>query len=116
MSKHLGRRCVPQDMCAFGRAHNTCPLHHAFHHGGYTGASLEWLVRGEIQNENMVAIASGSPAREIVQNRVSNILRERQSNLIASLPGDQQRARLPFDIASAKPSDVTGSEPETRQE
>jgi ParB/RepB/Spo0J family partition protein len=33
VAQHLCRRRVPQHMCAFGRAHNASPLHHAFHRG-----------------------------------------------------------------------------------
>jgi hypothetical protein len=118
MTQHLGRRCVSQDMCAFGRAHNTSPLHRASHRGRYAITALEWSVGGNISNEDMVAIAIGGwrPAREVGQDRISNVLREGQSNLVATLPGDAQCAGLPLNIRDAKPRDVASSEPEPCQE
>jgi hypothetical protein len=115
MTQHLGRRRVSQDMCAFGWAHDTSPLHRASHRGGYTIASREWPIGGNVSNEDMVAIADGSPAREVVQDRVSNVLRERQTNLVATLPGDSQCTGLPLYIRDAKSRDVAGSEPEPCQ-
>ena len=116
MAQHLGRRRVPQDMCAFGRAHDPSPLHRASHRGGYAVASLERPVRSNVSNEDVVAVSGRRPACEIVQDRVSNVLRERQSNLVAPLPGDPQCAGLPLDIADAKPRDIAGSKPEPCQE
>ena len=115
MAQHLGRRGVPQDMCAFGWAHDTRPLHHAFHHGRYAIASLEWPIRRNVSNKDMVAVVIGIPACEVVQDRVANVLRERQANLIPAFPGDAQRAGLPLDIADAEPCDVAGPEPKSSQ-
>src|SRR5271169_4980989 len=116
MAQHLGRRRVPQDMCAFGRAHNPSPLHRASHRGGYAVAPLERPIRRNVPNEDVVALPGGAPAREVVQDRISNVLREWQSNLVAPLPRDPQRTRRPLDIADAKSRDVAGSKPEPCQE
>jgi hypothetical protein len=43
-------------------------------------------------------------------------LRERQANLIASLPRDPQRAGVPLDIGNTKPCYVAGPKTESRQE
>lgn len=116
MAQHLGRRRVPQDMCAFGRAHDPSPLHRASHRGGYAVAPRERPIRCNVPNEDVAALPGGSPAREVVQDRVSNVLREWQSNLVAPLPGDPQRAGFPLDIVDAKSRDIAGSKPEPCQE
>ena len=76
MAQHMGRRGVPQDMRAFGRAHDTSSLHHASYRGGYAISSLEWPVRCDVSNEDIVAVTGGRPTLQIVQDRVSDLLWE----------------------------------------
>jgi hypothetical protein len=55
-------------------------------------------------------------ALDIVDDRISDALRERQANLIASFPRDPKRAGFPLNIGNAKPCYVSGPKPESRQE
>src|SRR3984957_16561009 len=103
-------------MCAFGWTYDPSPFHRASHRGGYAVAPRERPIRCNVSNEDVAVLPGGSPAREVVQDRVSNVLREWQSNLVAPLPGAPQRAGPPLDIPATKPRDVAGSNPEPCQE
>jgi hypothetical protein len=53
---------------------------------------------------------------EIVDDCVSDFLRQWQPNLLASLAGHAQRAGLPFGIGQTQPRDITGSKSKLRQQ
>jgi hypothetical protein len=48
-------------------------------------------------------------AQQVAAARISNVLRQPQPNLIASLPRHPHRAGLPLDIGDAKPRYITGA-------
>ena len=67
-------------------------------------------------NEDVIAIADLRPAIEIADDRFADILWERQSNLIAALAGDPQRAGFPLDIGTSKLRHIAGPKPEPHQQ
>jgi hypothetical protein len=64
----------------------------------------------------VVAAAGSRAALDVIEDCISNLLRQRQPNLISSLPRHPQRAGLPLDIGNAKPRYITGPKPEPRQQ
>ena len=64
----------------------------------------------------MIARASRRAAREVGDDRITDVLRKQQTHLVARLARDPQRVRLPFDVVEAELRHVAGPEPKARQE
>ena len=79
------------------------------HHRGIA----EW---SDVLKEYPITLSNGRAAFHIGDNRVSNLLRERETNLIAGFPADQQRTGFPLDISEAELRHVAGSKSETCQQ
>jgi len=58
-------------------------------------ALSEWPIGSDRAQEDVIARKDGGPAFEIGGDRIPDILRQRQANLIARLARDPQRARSP---------------------
>jgi len=48
---------------------------------------------------------------QIVQERIANVLRQRETGLTAALAGNNKRGVLPVDIGEAQSDDVTTPKP-----
>jgi len=70
---------------AFGWARHASPLHGASDDIGDAIPAQEWPERRDVADKHVVAPADSRTAREIVDNGVSDFLRQRQPDLIASL-------------------------------
>ncbi len=116
MTQHLGRRCVPQDVRALDRRHDAGPLHEASHHRRDAVTVPERPKRRDIAQEHVIARGGRGTVHEVVGDRIPDILRKRQTHLVAGLARDPQRACLPLDIAEAELRYVSGAQPEARQE
>ena len=60
--------------------------------------------------------AQARSAFEVGSDRIPDLLRQRQPDLVARLAADPQRARLPLDIGETQLRHVTGPQPEARQQ
>src|SRR6185503_15123973 len=68
---------------------------------------------GAIVRRNTRSLRS---AFEVGSDRIADLLRQRQPDLVARLAADPQRARLPLDIGEAKLRHVASPQPEARQQ
>ena len=116
MAQHLGRRRVPQDVRPFDRRHDAGPLHEALHHRRDAVAIPERPAWRDRAQEHAIALTGGRPALEIGGDRIPDVLRQRQADLVARLARDPQRARLPLDVDETELRHVAGPQPEARQE
>jgi len=116
MAQHLGRSRMSQHVGAFGRRLDAGSLHGAPHHTGYTVTTYEWPERSDVSDKEAVGVAYRRPAPDVVEDCVSDLLWERQPDLITSLPRDPQRAGPPLDIGNAKLCHVTGPQTKSGQE
>jgi hypothetical protein len=108
VAQHLGRCRVPQDVGAFGRRNDTGSLHGAFHHRGQAVAVGNDRKGAMFRTKRWSLSQTPRAALDIVDDRISDVLRERQAYLIASLPRDPQRVGFPLDIGDTKPCYVAG--------
>ena len=102
MAQHLGRRRVSQDVRPLDWRHDAGPLHEAFHHRRDAVTFLERSERRDIAQEHVIARAGRRAAREVGGDRIPDVLRKRQTHLVARLARDPQRARLPLDVVEAE--------------
>ena len=116
MAQHLRRRRVSQDVRSLDWRHDAGPLHEAFHHRRDAVTFPERSKRRDIAQEHVIARAGRRAAREVGGHRIPDILRKRQTDLVARLARDPQRACFPLDVIEAELRHVACAQPEARQE
>src|SRR5262249_9493560 len=112
VTEHLRRRGVPQRVGALGRGNNTGALHRASHHSRNAVATQKWSEWGNASDEYAIAPLRSGATPDVVNDCVPNLLRQRQPNLITSLPRDAQCTGLPFDVTKPESRDIAGAKPQ----
>jgi hypothetical protein len=74
------------------------------------------LSTRDIAQEHAIARAGRRAARQVGGDRIPDVLRKRQTRLVARLARDPRRARLPLDVVEAELRHVAGPQPQARQE
>src|SRR5262245_13811759 len=87
-------------------------LHGATHHTRNAMSTHKWPERGNASNECVITALRSGAASEVINDCVPNLLRQRQPNLITSLPRDAQRTGLPFDVTKPETRDGPGPKPQ----
>ena len=102
MAQHLRRRCVSQDVRPLDWRHDAGPLHKALHHRRDAVTVPERSKRRDIAQEDVIDRAGRGAACEVGSDRIPNVLRKRETHLVARLARDPQRACLPLDVVKAE--------------
>jgi hypothetical protein len=116
IAQHLSCRRMAQGMGAFDWRNHAGPPHGALCDQRHAATIEEWPEWSDVSKEDAITLSNGRPAFHIGDDRVSNLLRERETNLIAGFPADQQRTGFPLDISEAELRHVAGSKSETCQQ
>ena len=66
--------------------------------------------------EHVIARAGRRSAFEVGRDRIPDVLRKRQTHLVARLARDPQRARFPLDVGEPQLRHVAGTQPEAWQQ
>src|SRR6184192_1609370 len=108
--QHLRGRCVAQQMGTLGGSINVGAFESVLHHGGDPisgGKGPAWSVAS---NEDVIGINVASPAFQIAEQCIADILREWQSHLVSPFPRYLQRAVVPVDVDKTETRHITGAQ------
>jgi hypothetical protein len=105
---------VTQQVRPLGGRIDVGALESVFHDGRDTipgGKRPAWSVAS---HKHVIAVDVRRAAFQIAEQRVADILRERQQHLVSSLSRHSQRASAPVDVCEAKMRHISGTQAQPR--